>query len=528
MKNYLILTILCSFLMSYMSFGQPIPECGTIPLQEEIEYLNQTEHLRQAFSYDIQNREPIQIPIVNHIVRQSNGTGGLTTQELATAIQGLNDFYAAVDIQFFECEPVKFINNSNWYNFNSADDFAVYSTNNVQGALNIYYFNSISSSFGPLCGYANFPSANPRDRIMMANDCTTSGTTLIHELGHYFSVFHTHGTSNCGTTDELVNGSNCTFAGDRVCDTPADPNLFANCQTSLVSNCQYIGTATDANGQSYNPQVNNIMSYGPDGCGAIFTQGQFDRVVFSAMNDRNYLSCSNVGCTDNDNDGVCQADDCNDNNASIGARQTPGTACDDGNPNTQNDVIQANGCTCAGTPGGGGGNPCQVVQVSTSGSNVTISNITSTNMSLRIIGPGTGWSDQVICSSNCGSTQTVSGLTPGNYTVKALNSNPGCYDQFSVALGGGADVIQTNTDISIYPNPAENEVFLQLEAFAGNQGTISIFNSIGQTVKTFAFEEIPYAPIQWDTNEATNGIYLISIQTNDQRIVKKVIINKTY
>jgi hypothetical protein len=28
----------------------------------------------------------------------------------------------------------------------------------------------------------------------------------------------------------------------------------------------------------------------------------------------------------------------------------PGTACDDGNPNTGNDVIQADGCTCAGTP----------------------------------------------------------------------------------------------------------------------------------------------------------------------------------
>ena len=30
--------------------------------------------------------------------------------------------------------------------------------------------------------------------------------------------------------------------------------------------------------------------------------------------------------------------------------QTPGTACNDNNPNTINDVIQADGCTCAGTP----------------------------------------------------------------------------------------------------------------------------------------------------------------------------------
>jgi len=52
-------------------------------------------------------------------------------------------------------------------------------------------------------------------------------------------------------------------------------------------------------------------------------------------------------CTDADNDGVCAADDCNDNNADLPA--TPGTPCDDGDFNTTNDVILADGCTCQGT-----------------------------------------------------------------------------------------------------------------------------------------------------------------------------------
>lgn len=58
------------------------------------------------------------------------------------------------------------------------------------------------------------------------------------------------------------------------------------------------------------------------------------------------------GCTtDNDGDGICGDVDCNDNDASVGAAQQPGTACDDGNPNTSNDVIQADGCTCVGSSG---------------------------------------------------------------------------------------------------------------------------------------------------------------------------------
>jgi|GEM_PF-4508422 len=52
-------------------------------------------------------------------------------------------------------------------------------------------------------------------------------------------------------------------------------------------------------------------------------------------------------CVDNDNDGVCAAVDCDDNDSSVPT--TPGTACNDGNPNTTGDVIQANGCTCLGT-----------------------------------------------------------------------------------------------------------------------------------------------------------------------------------
>ncbi|MFK7981962.1 MAG: SdrD B-like domain-containing protein, partial [Saprospiraceae bacterium] len=53
-------------------------------------------------------------------------------------------------------------------------------------------------------------------------------------------------------------------------------------------------------------------------------------------------------CEDKDNDGICVAEDCNDDDATVGARQTPGTSCDDGNALTVNDVVLADGCSCAG------------------------------------------------------------------------------------------------------------------------------------------------------------------------------------
>src|SRR5690606_1747764 len=51
---------------------------------------------------------------------------------------------------------------------------------------------------------------------------------------------------------------------------------------------------------------------------------------------------------DADGDGVCDNQDCAPNNPALPA--APGTPCNDGNPNTANDVIGADGCSCAGTP----------------------------------------------------------------------------------------------------------------------------------------------------------------------------------
>ncbi|MCB9297016.1 MAG: T9SS type A sorting domain-containing protein [Lewinellaceae bacterium] len=58
-------------------------------------------------------------------------------------------------------------------------------------------------------------------------------------------------------------------------------------------------------------------------------------------------ACAGIG--DADGDGICADVDCNDNDPAIAYQ--PGDACDDGNPTTSGETIQAD-CTCAGgTPG---------------------------------------------------------------------------------------------------------------------------------------------------------------------------------
>ncbi len=64
------------------------------------------------------------------------------------------------------------------------------------------------------------------------------------------------------------------------------------------------------------------------------------------LNNNGIPDACDINCTDADGDGICEEDDCDDNNSNLPA--TPGTACDDGNPQTTNDVIQGDACTCQG------------------------------------------------------------------------------------------------------------------------------------------------------------------------------------
>ncbi|MBC8265780.1 MAG: hypothetical protein H8E84_02330, partial [Flavobacteriales bacterium] len=304
----ILMIALCSSFMSYAqvtnqlnpNFINQVPsvkECGTEATPQQILHMTQTREDRQDWE---QPETFITIPVQHHIVRMNDGSGGLDPLEITGLMQDLNDYYVNSNMQFYECSGVNFINSTTNYNFNTTNTNSFCGANDVADVLNIYYFNSITSSSGSsLCGVSYFPPSS--DRSLMKNSCALNGTTIVHEVGHYFSLYHSHGKTNCGTTDELVNGSNCATAGDDVCDTPADPNLQlsstgSGCgSTTWVNNttsCSYTGTFTDANGDSYSPDPTNIMSYSLKSCRTNLTAGQYNRANFSAVNDRNNLTCS--------------------------------------------------------------------------------------------------------------------------------------------------------------------------------------------------------------------------------------------
>ncbi|MCF8243583.1 MAG: multicopper oxidase domain-containing protein [Saprospiraceae bacterium] len=137
---------------------------------------------------------------------------------------------------------------------------------------------------------------------------------------------------------------------------------------------------------------------------------------------------------DSDGDGVCNNQDCAPNNASLPA--TPGTACNDGNPNTSNDSIQSDGCTCAGTPSGP--NCTTDINITTGNGTILVTGLGAAPVSSLQVFSST-WQPIYSCFANCGASQTVP-VPAGNYYVYAKYYTAGyqliCEKQLTVTVTG--------------------------------------------------------------------------------------------
>lgn len=239
------------------------------------------------------------IPLKFHLIRYSDGTGGLDSGKVSTILDTLNHYYENANIQFALCGQVNFIDNDAYVSFEPGmDELALTTANDVPRVINIYFADSVSIDSNLVCGFSYLPGGPLRSFI--TNSCAINGNTVVHEIGHVFSLIHTHGASNTELTNELVDSSNCLSAGDYICDTPADPNLNGKINYNpFLDKCTYTGTALDANGDAFSPMLDNIMSYTLFECKPdTLTPGQYAQFRASLF----YYGLVNLACTSEDDD----------------------------------------------------------------------------------------------------------------------------------------------------------------------------------------------------------------------------------
>ncbi len=77
------------------------------------------------------------------------------------------------------------------------------------------------------------------------------------------------------------------------------------------------------------------------------------------------------------------------------------------------------------------------------------------------------------------------------------------------------------TDFSIFPNPSNGEVSIDLKSFQGKEVTISISDVSGKTLKMETINEVTSATYTLGLSNLLNGFYLVRIQTQGGELLPK-------
>ena len=567
LKNiFFVLSI--ALLVSSNGYSQVEPVCGfvaTPEAQERFErLLPQIKKYEQEYYNKSLSRSSTaisSIPIKAHILRTSSGTGGLTVTQLNDAIANMNAYYANAYIEFFLCDGINYIDDSTYYDFETNEQSALTSGNNVNNVINIYFANTVTSSDsgGGLCGYAYFPGGP--EVILMDNGCAINGSTLPHEMGHFFALYHTHGPSNSALTTELVNGTNCDTNGDLICDTPADPQLS---YSNVTGACNYIGTDTDANGDTFVPDPQNIMSYSRKECRTLFSPQQYARIYATFQTSRNNLSCPsfNVAFDANYTRDCSNSLTVNFTDSSVGATSWQWDIDGDDiiDYTTQNPTHVYNEGVFDVTLTISNGTSSltkvysELIEVGSNSINTTqlLFTLTTDNWPAE-----TTWefkdSNDIVLYSGGPYIEGTHDFTTFNetfnivadecYTLTVSDSygdgiccasGTGSYElktleNVVIATGGdygfgeetymsnqslGVDDYFINNKISVYPNPTNTVLNIKLNQNSNLPDSYKIYNMLGQLIDTKEINNISHLKIE--TSTLNNGMYFIKIFKDDQ------------
>lgn len=231
---------------------------------------SQEYRLEQQLSVPFPDFTPLdtlKTDISYYIINKDDGTGGVSIDSVIQSVARINATFNLY-LMKFNLKGIYYINSTHMFNGISGTVVSSAKEMGIKGGIRnmcILVNNRLPNAAGShIDGFIVIPRYN----ILKA--------TVEHETGHLFGLKHTHGD---GSVQELVNGSNCHFAGDGFCDTPAEPYNDGDGILNFVnhSTCTFSGIQTDPNGHLFQPDIFNLMSYGGN-CRNKFSQMQKQKI----------------------------------------------------------------------------------------------------------------------------------------------------------------------------------------------------------------------------------------------------------
>ena len=292
-RIYILITILLSFLQSNTN------QISNWECYSEHNKSNQepTNHSSNARNLD---KAVIRAKIWK--IHTSEGIFEMTDNAIEDGFSRLVDVYKDSNILIHLVDIENIYNDSLYYFSYYGRPFELMQSHTVDTLINFYYLPSIDYTGGTLTGYGQAFNTPGNELFVAGNECQNVNSELIcydlantfipiHELGHCLGLFHPHtvtyGIENVIRPDEYPHNPcevNCDSTGDFLCDTEAS-NSLKNDVVSNGQDCSYDLIEIDSCGYTYQPQIDNFMSYTHFDCATSFTQEQVNKMFIEIEND---------------------------------------------------------------------------------------------------------------------------------------------------------------------------------------------------------------------------------------------------
>ena len=102
------------------------------------------------------------------------------------------------------------------------------------------------------------------------------------------------------------------------------------------------------------------------------------------------------------------------------------------------------------------------------------------------------------------------------------------YQQFTVGLTNDVNenVYTNKTILSVYPNPSNGHIFIDVDFSSKKAGIIEITDVLGKIVYTHSFAALTATTVEADLSSFKNGLYFVTLKTDIEVLNKKLLLAK--
>ncbi len=157
---------------------------------------------------------------------------------------------------------------------------------------------------------------------------------------------------------------------------------------------------------------------------------------------------------------------------------------------------------------------------------VTTGSVQNSSQATTTVSGGTAPYTYVWNSTPAQFTPTASGLMTGTYYVVVTDANL-CSVVASVVVENiGIEEVSLSQQVSLYPNPTANEVFVGYNFSSEQELEINVVNGLGQVVMTANEPHALDGKVRLDVSNLANGVYYVVISNGTDSDNRRLVIQK--